>query len=142
MLKTRHPNGRETDLVWSILRALKPIFWLRAWRNNTGRRGRVQFGLGTGSADIVGILGPKGRFFAIECKTTTLLTDEQKEWLAHVERLGGLVIVANTLADALEGLGVTRKEPHEERASEGRGPAAGDAGSQPNSTTPATFVVR
>lgn len=74
---------------------------LRIWRNNTGALGTadrfVKFGL-EGSADFLGILGPSGRFIAIECKSSSgRQTEQQRAFQAMVERFGGLYILARSI---------------------------------------------
>jgi hypothetical protein len=78
------------------------------WRNNTGclrdRNNRpVYFGK-PGSSDVIGVL-PGGRFIGVECKSAKgKLTEKQKEFLARVEELGGLAIVARSVDDVIQGL--------------------------------------
>lgn len=78
----------------------------RVWRNNTGvlkdARGiPVRFGLAVGSADLVGIVAPSGRFLAVEVKMPNgRLTPEQEAWLATVRRFGGIAEVARSIEDA------------------------------------------
>jgi hypothetical protein len=119
------PPARETLVVKSIFDALRFTRCL-VWRNNTGamrvgsplvgqgereregkvaRKGRyVTFGLGTGSADIVGMTS-KGRFFALEVKTETgTLTPEQKQWNRDVTEKGGYVAMVRSAQAALRAL--------------------------------------
>jgi len=64
------------------------------WRNNTGKlqdvTGRwVQFGLCTGSSDLIGIY--KGRFLAIEVKAPGKEpTPEQLNFIQQVKKAGGV----------------------------------------------------
>ena len=84
------------------------MFGAFVWRNNTGalrdkRERPVYFGK-PGSSDILGIL-PGGRFIAVECKSKKgKLSEKQKIFLAEVERLGGLAIVARSIDDLLNAL--------------------------------------
>ena len=111
------PPQRETPIVKSILQVLRFSRCL-VWRNNTGgmkvgeddeaadsARGRyVAFGLGTGSADIVGMTS-KGRFFALEVKSETgRLTPEQRQWNLDVTARGGYVAMVRGPEAALRGL--------------------------------------
>lgn len=91
----------------ALIRAVQVTFGarpnLRIWRNNTGAFGTedrfVRFGL-EGSADFLGILGPSGRFLAIECKSPSgRQTDQQKAFQAMVERFGGVYILARSTDD-------------------------------------------
>ena len=82
---------------------------LRVWRNNTGQiptpDGRmIRFGL-PGSADILGVMKPNGRFLAIECKTEIgKQSDLQKAFQAMIESHGGLYILARSVADVISRL--------------------------------------
>lgn len=94
----------ETNLVKAILLHIGARPDVRVWRNNTGcltdRNGRpVFFGL-TGSADILGIIAPEGRFLAIECKTPAGRQREaQKFFQKMVESMGGIYILARKVED-------------------------------------------
>lgn len=66
------------------------------WRQNTGavkiEERYVQFGE-KGVADIIGIL-PGGKFFAVECKSSTgTQTVHQKNFQMNVERSGGVYLI-------------------------------------------------
>lgn len=87
----------ETAIVSGLLKAIKDIPDVKAWRNNTGFfmvKGRpLRFGE-KGSADIMGVMAPTGRLFAIECKTPTgALEPHQIAWLAAMRKLGARVAV-------------------------------------------------
>lgn len=63
------------------------------------------YGLGTGSADLVGILHGLGRVFAIEVKTATgTLRAAQKQWADVTRKRGGFVAVARDVDEALQAL--------------------------------------
>jgi hypothetical protein len=76
---------------------------IKAWSNPSGavriRPGKfMSFGL-KGSADILGLL-PGGRFLAVECKAAHgHLSPEQREFLADINALGGMAVVAKSWAD-------------------------------------------
>jgi len=55
----------ETEIQSLVLKFLKAIK-VRAWRNNTGKRGGVRYGLCVGSSDIIANF--HGLFSAIEIK--------------------------------------------------------------------------
>lgn len=75
------------------------------WRNNVGRNGRVSFGLGVGSADLVGLLRGSGRFFGLEVKTATgRLSPEQVAWARAVTAAGGFVKCVRSVNEALQAL--------------------------------------
>lgn len=95
-------------LIMNMVRGIlcQPGVPTRVWRNNTGvlkdsRGVPVRFGLAVGSADLVGIVGPYGRFLAIECKAPDgRLTPEQTAWLQTVRDFGGIAEVARSVDDA------------------------------------------
>ncbi len=65
-------------------------------------RGRANIGAKKGTSDIIGI-GPGGKMFAVECKTVNgIVSDEQADFLALVNRLGGYGIVARAMEDIRE----------------------------------------
>jgi hypothetical protein len=103
------PPPREGVVQKAILDTLA---WYRAkcqvWRNNTGgmrKEGRyVEFGLGTGGADIVGLVCT-GRFFALEIKREKgKMRPDQIEWNARVRAMGGYVVTVRTVEEALAAL--------------------------------------
>lgn len=86
----------ETKAIVSPTLELLKAAGILCWRNNSGRRARVQFGLGTGSADIIGILSD-GRFFALEAKLPKgKLTGEQVAWGNAVLRANGFWAVIHS----------------------------------------------
>ena len=93
---------RERDLIRDVLTMLQQrgIF---AWRNNTGAVKQssrfIRFGV-KGSADIIGILPPEGKFLAIECKGRWRKpTEEQLQFIAEIKKRGGIAGVCWSLAD-------------------------------------------
>jgi hypothetical protein len=71
-----------------------------AWRQNSGRRGGVSYGL-LGSPDIIGMT-KQGRFLGIEVKADKgVLSDSQKHFMEQCQASGGLYIVARSLDDVL-----------------------------------------
>lgn len=103
----------ERDLVHDILEKWGAHPRLRLARVNVGavkvRDRLVRFGV-PGCADICGVLGPGGRFVAIECKSATgRQRPEQQSFERVIRSLGGVYILARSLADvdrALAALGV------------------------------------
>ena len=92
------------DLTRPIEAALNRIPGVRVARNNTGvlRDARgipVRFGLGTGSADLVGIV--TGRPFCLEVKGPRgRSTDDQVRWGKAVRALGGFYAVVHSIDEA------------------------------------------
>lgn len=79
----------------------------RIVRNNVGfdEGHRVRYGLGVGSADLVGILIGSGRGFALEVKTDTgRISKEQAAWLRAFRRNGGFGAVVRSVTDAIAAL--------------------------------------
>jgi hypothetical protein len=107
----------ETVIQQRVRLALGQLRNVVTFRNNTGsaigRDGRpVRFGLCEGSADLIGwttrtitaedVGQPIAVFTAIEIKTDTgRLTCQQKDFLAAVERAGGIAGVARCEEDAI-----------------------------------------
>ena len=80
---------------------------------NTGKQYRVKYGLGTGSADLVGILFDEftglGVWFCIECKRPgEELTTKQKEVRQAWEAFGALVYECHSADEALHALELAR----------------------------------
>lgn len=89
--------GREPDLVLTR----NTVGQAEEWDPNTGRARTIKHGLGKGSADLVGILAPSGRWFCLEVKTATgRTTPEQESWLAMVRGMGGFACVVRSVVDA------------------------------------------
>jgi hypothetical protein len=94
----------EGAVVQACLEYLR-IYGALVWRNNTGalkdKTGRPVYYGKLGSADILGLL-PGGRFIAVECKSKKgKLSEKQKDFLAEVEQLGGIAIVARSVEDVM-----------------------------------------
>jgi hypothetical protein len=109
----------ERDIQHAIREAMGLEPDLVLWRNNTGvfddgRGGKVRTGLGTGSADLVGILRMRypistGRFIAIEIKQASgRVSPEQERWLALVRAFGGFAAVIRSVDDAKQALARAR----------------------------------
>jgi hypothetical protein len=96
----------EHEIQQRILLAIGSLPGLRVWRNNSGalidERGKlVRFGL-QGSADILGIIAPSGRFLGIEVKSATgRQTPQQKNFQSMVESMGGVYILARSVEEAM-----------------------------------------
>jgi hypothetical protein len=126
-LKRRRPKGvekhhfgvRETAIVGAIKEALALEPGLLISRNNTGslydRHGRpVRFGLGRGSADLVGCLD--GRYIALEVKTPKGKTSGwQDAWLQSVRDAGGFACVVRSVFEARAAVEACRIENRKRR---------------------------
>ena len=95
----------ETNILIAIHDAIALTGKCLLWRNNTGQHGRVRFGLGVGGADLVGLVRPSGRWFALEVKTPSgRLSKAQKNWAAAVTAAGGFVACVRSVDEALTAL--------------------------------------
>jgi hypothetical protein len=133
----------EQDLSNAIRLAVGSLPDVRLFRNNTGTikdsRGiPVTFGLMPGSADLIGIVSPHGRFLSIEVKrpgANIELTDtqwqhvhhvrylrlgcrcarchraSQQDWRDMVNTFGGVAGIVDNVADALALVEVARRDP-------------------------------
>lgn len=104
----------ETDLVSAILEALRLEPGVVAWRNNVGAMRSatryIRFGLGTGSADIIGIVRP-GKFLALECKTEKGKASlDQATWRYVVEDHGGIYGLVRSVAEARDVIALARRK--------------------------------
>lgn len=100
---------RETEILRAIHEAVVRTGRALLWRNNTGLatygRAKVAYGLGVGGADLVGVLRPSGRAFALEVKTPTgRLSAEQKAWHRAWAGAGGFVACVRSVDEALQAL--------------------------------------
>lgn len=93
----------ETNLVQQI-RLEASTLGCYLFRNNVGklqdRNGRwITYGLGVGSSDLIGLTN-KGRFLAIECKTTTgRIRPEQIDFIDFVNKNGGIAGICRSVED-------------------------------------------
>ena len=99
----------ETAIMVAIHDAIVTTGRALLWRNNVGRArfgaAWVAFGLGKGSADLVGFLRGSGRAFALEVKTVTgRLSPEQRAWHRAWSEAGGFVACVRSVEEALRAL--------------------------------------
>ena len=83
----------EADILAAVRLALGAEPDLVLWRLaqcsvSVGNR-QVRGGLVPGAADLIGILAPWGRWFALEIKCRGRLSANQRQWLALVRSMGG-----------------------------------------------------
>lgn len=77
-------------------------------RTNTTRVER--YGLGVGSADLVAILAPSGRWFCLEIKSATGRVDpDQVKWHSRARRFGAFVAVVRSAEEARAALERARR---------------------------------
>jgi hypothetical protein len=100
----------ERDLMRQIMHAVGSTRRATLWRNNVGvgtvaRGGKVAYGLGVGSADLVGFVHANGRFFALEIKTPKgRASHEQRLWIDFVNDHGGYATIVRSVDEALDAL--------------------------------------
>ena len=100
----------ETALVKSVLQALALEPGVTAWRCNSGRRGRVTFGLGVGAADVIAIVAPLGRLCALECKVAGgTQREDQKTWQRAVQSRGGVYALVHSVDEARRAIREARR---------------------------------
>lgn len=88
-------------LVHEILLVLGALPHIRLWKNVVGfdQFRSIKYGL-KGSADILGIVAPEGKFLAIEVKTGhAKQSKDQQAFQAMVEKMGGIFILARSVID-------------------------------------------
>ncbi len=99
----------ETEIMRAVREALCRVDGVRVWRNSVGfdAKNRIPYGLGVGSADLLGIAW--GRALACEVKSRTgRLSAEQVAWRDNWIRLRGLYILARSADEALAQLEAQR----------------------------------
>lgn len=99
----------ETPIMRSIHEAIVVTGRALLFRNNGGvakyGRHHVRYGLGVGGADLVGLLRPSGRGFALEVKTPKGdLAPEQLAWHRAWTGAGGYVACVTSVEAALVAL--------------------------------------
>ena len=100
----------EKDIKRDVLRLLGGRSDTRLWNNPTGlgltRDGSrtIAFGL-PGSADLIGLFRPSGRFLAVECKSARGRQSlQQKRFQAMIESMGGVYLLVRSANEALSQL--------------------------------------
>ena len=99
----------ETKIMQAIQEAVTRDGRAKIRRNVIGQGitdygSRVTFGMGDGSADLLGMLRGSGRVLALEVKTFAPGSRQNKDqlaWAASIRRAGGFVAVARSPAEAL-----------------------------------------
>jgi hypothetical protein len=99
--------GAEPDLL--ILR--NNVGQAKHINETTGDIYRMPYGLGVGSPDLVGILGPRGRWFCLELKQPgELPTAKQRACHAAWRRFGAFVATVTSVEEARAALEQARGE--------------------------------
>lgn len=115
----------ERDIQHDIRLAVGSMPGVVLWRNQAGAAqtpgGWVRYGLCPGSADLIGIVAPHGRFLALEVKGPHgRASAEQVMFLALVERMGGVGEVVRSVEEATAAV-VRARMPAASPAPERRG---------------------
>jgi hypothetical protein len=98
----------ENRVKAEVLRYLK-VRRIYCWSNPSGavriRPGKfMSFGK-KGSADILGLLPPDGKFLAVETKAPDgRLSPEQREFLEMIKQQGGMAVIARSWMDVDQAL--------------------------------------
>lgn len=109
----------ESQIQADVRAALGRLPDVIVWRNHVGvlrgEDGRThRFGLGVGSADLVGVIAPSGRLLALEIKSDAgRLRPEQRAWLDCVRAMGGFAAVVRSADEALAAVERARRGEHE-----------------------------
>lgn len=112
----------ETEIMNAIRLAVGSLPDVRLWRNNVGalldsRGVPVHYGLAKGSGDLIGIVGPHGRFISIEVKRPGGHTDKarrerQERWREIVTAFGGVAGQVESVEEALDLVAKAREVNH------------------------------
>ena len=100
-------RSETTEILRPIVEALNSRDDVRVWRNNSGvlkdhRDIPIRYGLGIGSADLVGIVSPSGRAICLEVKRRGRgLTVDQNRWGRAVRRFGAFYAVVRSVEEAV-----------------------------------------
>lgn len=92
----------ESSVLRRVTEALLAYGGIHVMRNSVGlaRHGarRVAYGLEVGSADLVAIVAPYGRWLCIECKRpkNSKETEAQTKWLEKMRRYGAVAAVVRS----------------------------------------------
>ena len=102
--------GLERDLV--LFRNAQAF--TEVWNARTGKADMFRSGLGKGTADLVGILAPRGRWVSFEVKRAgEKRTEAQELHAALIKRMGGFACVVRSEQDAVDALERARMEASE-----------------------------
>lgn len=103
-------SAEHHALVHAIREELGRDDRLTMWINRVGKakttRGyRIEYGLIVGSSDLVAIIKPSGRWFALEAKTGNAVpTRDQRFFIELIRAHGGFACVVRSLDDAKQAL--------------------------------------
>lgn len=102
----RESLGTEKDLL--LMRNNRGV--AKFFDANTSKERVVEYGLLNGSADLVGVLAPCGRWFCLEVKIPGKTADkDQVKWGNLIKRLGGFYCVVTSVEEARNALDRARR---------------------------------
>lgn len=113
----------EADVLRECLQYLETADAVRAWRNNTTgifdprRQVFRTFSGMKGVSDILGIVPPIGRLFAVECKKPETdtpggrLSEDQVEFLELVADCGGVAICVDGVSRLIDAVELLENDP-------------------------------
>jgi hypothetical protein len=106
----------ESELLAHSMAMLAVMPDVHVMRNNVGvaKFGKrwVRYGLGKDSADIIAIVGPRGKFTSIELKREKgQLEEDQERWVQRVRQLGGIAGRAENLEQVAALIEEARRAP-------------------------------
>lgn len=117
-LVSESPEKRDAEGEASVLKkvkhALETCGGVYVMRNNVGAGKRkgfyVKYGLDVGSADLVAIVAPYGRWLCVETKRPkgNEATEAQEKWLRKMRGYGAVVGVCRTAEEALRLVQIAR----------------------------------
>lgn len=105
----------EATIESQIREALGALPDVRLWLNEVGvdelRTGRwIHYGLANGSADLIGMLAPHGRFLSIEVKKPGgRVRSDQFAWAKMIVAAGGFAALVRGVDDAIEAIEAARR---------------------------------
>ncbi len=100
-VKPPKPKAELESSIKARIRAALIEAGCLCWVHNVDNR-NLHTGLGIGTADIICVVPPHGRFLGIETKRPNRkATEDQLRWLAVVRQFGGVTGIATNVDEAL-----------------------------------------
>lgn len=101
----REGLGLEPDLV--MWRNSAGVF--ESFDERTGKTAKVRTGLVVGASDLLGILKPNGRWFALEVKTDRGSPRPEQVWFIDlIRKMGGFACIVRSVEEARAALARAR----------------------------------
>lgn len=117
---TRKASVPEREIQHAIREGLGLEPDLVLWRNSagvfeqfderTGKATKIRAGLVVGASDLLGILSPAGRWFALEVKTDAGSPSKEQVWFIDlIRRMGGFACIVRSVDEAKQALARARQ---------------------------------